>query len=60
MYFDQGEHRELKVGVLLKRAQGKSKVLTQVNWKARVFVLTPHKLSYYEGSCEVSEHCSTI
>ena len=53
MYFDQGEHREMKVGVLRKRAQGKSKVLTTVNWKERVFVLTPHKLSYFEGSCEV-------
>lgn len=53
MYFDQGEQRELKVSVMWKRAQGKKKVLTSVNWKERVFVLTPKTLNYFEGSCEV-------
>ena len=53
MYFDQGEQRELKVGRMLKRAQGKSKVLSQTNWKERVFVLTPSSLRYFEGTNEV-------
>lgn len=53
MYFDQGEERELKVSVMFKRAQGRKKVLTSVNWKERVFVLTPKNLNYFEGSCEV-------
>lgn len=53
MYFDQGEQRELKVSVMWKRAQGKKKVLTSVNWKERVFVLTPKTLNYFEGSAEV-------
>ncbi len=53
MYFDQGEQRELKVSVMWKRAQGRKKVLTSVNWKERVFVLTPKTLNYFEGSCEV-------
>lgn len=52
MYFDQGEQRELKVSVMWKRAQGKKKVLTSVNWKERVFVLTPKTLNYFEGSAE--------
>lgn len=52
MYFDQGEQRELKVGRMLKRAQGKSKLGT-VNWKERVFVLTPATLRYFEGTNEV-------
>ena len=54
MYFDQGEQREIKVSVMWKRAQGRTKVLTSVNWKERVFVLTPKTLNYFEGSCEVS------
>ena len=54
MYFDQGEEREIKVSVMWKRAQGRKKVLTSVNWKERVFVLTPKTLNYFEGSCEVS------
>ena len=53
MYFDQGEQREVKVSVMWKRAQGRKKVLTSVNWKERVFVLTPKTLNYFEGSCEV-------
>lgn len=53
MYFDQGEQRELKVSVMWKRAQGRKKVLTTVNWKERVFVLTPKTLNYFEGNCEV-------
>lgn len=52
MYFDQGEQRELKVSVMWKRAQGKKKVLTSVNWKERVFVLTPKTLNYFEGTHE--------
>ena len=52
MYFDQGEQRELKVSVMWKRAQRK-KMLTSVNWKERVFVLTPITLNYFEGSAEV-------
>lgn len=54
MYFNQGEQRELKVSLMWKRAQGRKKVLTSVNWKERVFVLTCKTLSYFEGSCEVS------
>ena len=54
MYFDQGEERELRVSVMWKRAQGKKKVLSSVNWKERVFVLTPKTLNYFEGTCEVS------
>ena len=54
MYFDQGEQREIKVSVMWKRAQGRTKVLTSVNWKERVFVLTRKTLNYIEGSCEVS------
>lgn len=54
MYFDQGEQRELKVSLMWKRAQGRKKVLTSVNWKERVFVLTSKTLNYFEGSCEVS------
>lgn len=53
MYFDQGEKREIKVCRMLKRAQGKSKVLSSVNWKERVFVLTPTSLRYFEGTNEV-------
>lgn len=52
MYFDQGEQRELKVSVMWKRAQGKKKVLTSLNWKERVFVLTPKTLNYFEGTHE--------
>ncbi|XP_078369187.1 tyrosine-protein kinase TXK-like [Oculina patagonica] len=57
MYFDQGEQRELKVSVMWKRAQGRKKVLTSVNWKERVFVLTPKTLNYFEGSCEKRGRC---
>lgn len=57
MYFDQGEERELKVSVMLKRAQGRKKVLTSVNWKERVFVLTPKTLNYFEGSSEKRGRC---
>lgn len=53
MYFDQGEQRELKVSVMWKRAQGKKKVLSSVNWKERVFVLTPKTLNYFDGTYEV-------
>lgn len=56
MYFDQGEQRELKVAVMWKRAQGKKKVLSSVNWKERVFVLTPKTLNYFEGNYEVRMH----
>ena len=58
MYFDHGDQRELKVSVMCKRAQGKKKVLSTVNWKERVFVLTHQTLKYYEGSLEVREEIS--
>lgn len=57
MYFDQGEQRELKVAVMWKRAQGKKKVLSSVNWKERVFVLTPKTLNYFEGNYEKRGKC---
>lgn len=57
MYFDQGEERELRVSVMWKRAQGKKKVLSSVNWKERVFVLTPKTLNYFEGTCEKRGKC---
>lgn len=40
---------ELKVGMMTKRAQQK-KSIGPTNYKERVFVLTPSKLSYYEGT----------
>ncbi|XP_065838243.1 tyrosine-protein kinase BTK-like [Oscarella lobularis] len=42
---------ELKVGLMTKRSQGKSR-MGPVNYKQRVFVLTNEKLAYYEGSVE--------
>ena len=44
---------ELKVGYMVKRSQGKS-TLGATNFKKRVFVLTPSRLSYYDGTLEVS------
>lgn len=44
---------ELKVGCMVKRSQGKS-AIGATNFKKRVFVLTPSRLSYYDGSMEVS------
>ena len=54
MYFEQENDREIRIGMMFKRALGKNKVLTQTNWKERVFVLTPKKMSYHEGTAEVS------
>lgn len=48
-----GAEDELKIGILTKRAQ-QIKSLSRPNYKERVFVLTPSKLSYYEGSLAVS------
>ncbi|XP_064404911.1 tyrosine-protein kinase BTK-like [Halichondria panicea] len=42
---------ELKVSYMVKRSQGKS-TLGAVNFKKRVFVLSPTRLSYYEGTIE--------
>ena len=44
---------ELKVGYMVKRSQGKS-TLGAINFKKRVFVLTPSCLSYFDGTLEVS------
>ncbi len=44
---------ELKVSYMVKRSQGKS-TLGATNFKKRVFVLTPSRLTYYEGTLEVS------
>ena len=44
---------ELKVGYMVKRSQGKS-ALGATNFKKRVFVLTSSRLSYYDGTLEVS------
>lgn len=44
---------ELKVGCMVKRSQGKS-AIGATNFKKRVFVLTPNKLCYYDGSLDVS------
>lgn len=54
MYFEAEHERTIRIAVMSKRALGKNKVLTQTNWKERVFVLTPQKLSYHEGTAEVS------
>ena len=43
---------ELKVGYMTKRSQGKS-ALGAINFKKRVFVLTPNRLSYFDGTIEV-------
>jgi hypothetical protein len=53
-YFESGDDRELKVDLMLKRSQGKKKILTAINYKERVFVLTPKQLHYYEGTTEVN------
>lgn len=53
-YFESGDDREIKVDLMLKRSQGKKKILTAVNYKERVFVLTPKQLQYYEGTKEVN------
>jgi hypothetical protein len=42
---------ELKVGYMVKRSQGKS-ALGATNFKKRVFVLTPNKLTYFDGNIE--------
>jgi hypothetical protein len=42
---------EMKVSLMTKRSQGKSK-MGPVNYKQRVFVLTPERLTYYEGTVE--------
>ena len=49
-----GAEEELKVGILTKRAQ-QIKSISPPNYKERVFVLTPTKLSYYEGNLTVSK-----
>ena len=46
------EDLELKVSYMVKRSQGKS-TLGAVNFKKRVFVLSPSRLSYYDGIIEV-------
>lgn len=43
---------ELKVGYMTKRSQGKS-ALGAINFKKRVFVLTPNRLAYFDGTIEV-------
>lgn len=43
---------ELKVSYMVKRSQGKS-ALGAVNFKKRVFVLTPTRLTYFDGTLEV-------
>ena len=45
---------ELKVGYMTKRSQGKS-ALGAINFKKRVFVLTPNRLAYFDGTLEVRE-----
>lgn len=54
MYFEAENERVIRIAIMSKRALGKNKVLTQTNWKERVFVLTPKKLAYHEGTAEVS------
>ena len=44
---------ELKVSYMVKRSQGKS-AIGAVNFKKRVFVLTPTRLAYFDGTLEVS------
>ena len=46
---------ELKVGYMVKRSQGKS-TLGAINFKKRVFVLTPSCLSYFDGTLEVRDN----
>ena len=47
-----GEDRELKVGMLTKRAQQKRSI-SRTNYKERVFALTQTHLAYYEGNLQV-------
>lgn len=47
------EDVELKVSYMVKRSQGKS-ALGATNFKKRVFVLTASRLSYFDGTLEVS------
>ncbi len=49
---DRSGDVELKVSYMVKRSQGKS-ALGSVNFKKRVFVLTPNRLSYFDGTLEV-------
>ncbi len=44
---------ELKIGYMVKRSQGKS-AIGAVNFKKRVFVLTPSRLQYFDGNLDVS------
>ena len=50
---DRNGEVELKVSYMVKRSQGKS-ALGAVNFKKRVFVLTPSRLTYFDGTLEVS------
>ncbi|XP_065186593.1 tyrosine-protein kinase SRK2-like [Sycon ciliatum] len=43
------EEEELKCSRMVKRSQGKKKIGV-VNYKERIFVLTPRDFTYYEGS----------
>ena len=49
---DRDDDVELKVSCMVKRSQGKS-TLGLTNFKTRVFVLTPSRLTYYDGSLQV-------
>lgn len=49
---DRNGELELKVSYMVKRSQGKA-TLGPVNFKKRVFVLTPTRLSYFDGTLEV-------
>lgn len=49
---DRNGEVEIKVSYMVKRSQGKS-ALGAVNFKKRVFVLTPSRLTYYDGTLEV-------
>ena len=44
----------IKVGYMIKKSQGKS-AIGATNFKKRVFVLTRTRLSYYDGTPEVSD-----
>lgn len=52
MYFSASNQQILKQGVLVKRSQGRSKVLTTCNFRSRLFILTPKDLSYHDGTEE--------
>lgn len=58
---DRNGDLELKVSYMVKRSQGKS-ALGAVNFKKRVFVLTPNRLTYFDGTLEVnmSVHLCTL